>query len=203
MKYASGGCRVVRSEMHHGQVMHTPIMFVGARLATLIAVLLLGLGWGSAQEVGNPAPDFVPGGAWLNSGPLTVESLRGKVVLVNVWVYSCYNCTRSLPTLKEWYRDFADDGFEIVGVHTPEFESDKVLENVKEALKREGVSWPVMQDNQAATWRAYRTSVWPSFYLVDREGVVRRVQQGEISSVYSQGIKLLRKALEALLAESP
>ena len=178
----------------------------GARLVAVL--ILLALGWGSAQkidspEVGNPAPNFVPGGAWLNSEPLNIEDLRGKVVLVNVWVYSCYNCYRSLPTLKGWYRDFAGDGFEIVGVHTPEFESDKVLTNVQEALVREGVTWPVFQDNRAATWRAYGNSVWPTFYLVDKEGVVRRVQRGEVSSVFPQGIRPLQKAIEALLAEAP
>ncbi len=171
---------------------------------SLVAVLLLGLlSFGSAQKVGSPAPNFVPGGAWLNSEPLTVKSLRGKVVLVNVWVYSCYNCYRSLPTLKGWYDAYKDDGFEIIGVHTPEFESDKVVANVEAALEREGVPWPVFQDNRAATWRAYGNSVWPTFYLVDREGVVRKVQRGEISSVFPQGIKPLQKTIEALLAESP
>lgn len=170
----------------------------------MAAVLLLGtLGWVSAQKVATPAPDFVPGGAWLNSEPLAIEDLRGKVVLVNVWVYSCYNCYRSLPTLKRWYGEYAEDGFEIVGVHTPEFASDKPLKNVQGALLREGVTWPVVQDNAAATWRAYGNSVWPTFYLVDKKGVVRKVQRGEISSVFPQGIKPLRKALEALLAESP
>ena len=167
---------------------------------TLLAGLVLGAP-GIAQKVGTPAPEFIPGGQWLNSEPLNISDLRGKVVLVNVWVSSCFNCTRSLPTLQGWYRRFKDQGFEIVGVHTPEFESDKPLGNVKEALKREGVSWPVMQDNQAATWRAYQTNVWPSFYLVDRQGVVQRVQQGEISSVYPAGIKPLERAIEAALAE--
>ena len=167
---------------------------------TLLAGLILSAP-GFAQKVGTPAPEFVPGGQWLNSGPLTIGDLRGKVVLVNVWVSSCFNCTRSLPTLQGWYKRFKDQGFEIVGVHTPEFESDKPLGNVREALKREGVSWPVMQDNRAATWRAYKNGVWPSFYLVDREGVVQRVQQGEISSVYPAGIKPLARAIEAALAE--
>ncbi len=156
---------------------------------------------GIAQKVGTPAPEFIPGGQWLNSEPLSIGDLRGKVVLVNVWVYSCYNCTRSLPTLQGWYEQFKDQGFEIVGVHTPEFESDKPLGNVQEALIREGVSWPVMQDNNSATWRAYKNSVWPSFYLVDRQGVVKRVQQGEISSVYPAGIKPLERAIEAALAK--
>ncbi len=168
------------------------------------AVLLLGvLGWGYAQKVARSAPDFIPGGAWLSSEPLSIEDLRGKVVLVNVWVYSCYNCTHSLPTLQGWYERFKEQGFEIVGVHTPEFKSDKPLKNVQEALLREGVTWPVIQDNAAATWRAYGNSVWPTFYLVDKRGIVRKVQRGELSSVFSQGIKPLRKALEALLAESP
>lgn len=170
----------------------------------LVAVLLLGvLSWGSAQKVATPAPNFIPGGQWLNSEPLNIRELRGKVVLVNVWVYSCYNCTRSLPTLQGWYERFQGQGFEIIGVHTPEFASDKPLKNVQEALLREGVTWPVIQDNAAATWRAYGNSVWPTFYLVDKKGVVRKVQRGEISSVFPQGVKPLRKALEALLAESP
>ena len=154
---------------------------------------------GFAQKVGTPAPDFILGGAWLNSEPLHVDDLRGKVVLVNVWVYSCYNCYRSLPSLKKWYKAYHDQGFEIVGVHTPEFESDKPLANVQEALEREGVSWPVVQDNNAATWRAYNNSVWPTFYLVDREGVVRRVQRGEISSVFPAGIKPLENAIAELV----
>ena len=169
-----------------------------------MTALLLGLVLstpGLAQEVGTPAPEFIPGGQWLNSEPLSIGNLRSKVVLVNVWVSSCFNCTRSLPTLQSWYERFKDRGFEIVGVHTPEFESDKPLANVQEALVREGVPWPVMQDNRAATWRAYQTSVWPSFYLVDRQGVVRRVQQGEISSVYPAGIKPLERAIEAALDE--
>ncbi len=172
-----------------------------AVLYSLVTVSLLGLSsWGSAQKVGDPAPDFVPGGAWLNTEPLTVASLRGKVVLINVWVYSCYNCTRSLPTLKGWYDAYKDGGFEIVGVHTPEFESDKVLADVEAASKREGITWPVFQDNRAATWRAYGNTVWPTFYLLDREGVVRRVQRGEISAVFPGGIKPLENAIEALLA---
>ncbi len=167
-------------------------------------VLLIGflLGFGSVgltQRVGSPAPDFIAGGQWLNSAPLSVKDLRGKVVLVNVWVYSCYNCTRSLPSLKKWYKAYHDQGFEIVGVHTPEFESDKPLTNVEAALKSEGVTWPVVQDNNSATWRAYKNSVWPTFYLVDREGVVRRVQRGEISSVFPAGIKPLENAIAELL----
>lgn len=171
----------------------------------LFAVLLLGVALGVpgfAQKAASPAPNFIAGGRWLNSEPLRIEGLRGKVVLVNVWVYSCYNCYRSLPTLKRWYERYKGQGFEIVGVHTPEFESDKPLKNVQAALLREGVTWPVVQDNAAATWRAYNNSVWPTFYLIDRQGILRRVQRGEISSVFPQGIKPLKSGIEDLLAES-
>ena len=176
------------------------------RVYKIAAVLLLGAACGVpgfAQGVSSLAPDFIPGGAWLNAEPLSIADLRGKVVLVNVWVYSCYNCYRSIPTLRPWYERFRGQGFEIVGVHTPEFESDKPLTNVQEALVREGVTWPVVQDNAAATWRVYRNRVWPTFYLVDREGIVRRVQQGEVSPVFPGGTKPLERAIEALLAASP
>ncbi len=169
----------------------------------VVCVLATGVSVVSAQRVGNTAPAFSATGEWFNSPPLEVADLHGKVVLVNIWVYSCYNCYRSLPTLQRWYQKYTDEGFEIVGVHTPEFASDKVVSNVKEALEREGVTWSVFQDNNAVTWRAYNNRVWPTFYLLDRQGTLRKVQQGEISSVFPRGIKPLERAIEALLAESP
>lgn len=188
--------------------MRLPLWFDGGSCARQYAVrraffltLFLSAAFGMAQRVGSAAPDFIPGGRWFNAEPVSVADLRGKVVLVNVWVYSCYNCYRSLPTLKRWYKDYAGQGFEIIGVHTPEFESDKLVANVEAALTREDVSWPVFQDNRAATWQAYENSVWPTFYLLDRQGTIRRVQRGEISSVFPRGIRPLERTIEKLLAE--
>jgi thiol-disulfide isomerase/thioredoxin len=156
---------------------------------------------GGSRGAERAAPELIPGGAWLNSAPLKIASLRGKVVIVNLWVHSCINCHNSLPTLKSWYAKFKAQGLEIVGVHTPEFESDKDLNGVRESLKRDGVTWPVMQDNQNATWNAYGNRYWPTFYLVDKRGVIREVHEGEISSRYPQAIPGLEATLKRLLAE--
>ncbi len=153
-----------------------------------------------ATEVGQRAPDFGPG-RWFNSAPLHLQDLRGKVLIVNIWVYSCINCHLSLPTLKGWDAKYRREGLEIVGVHTPELQSDRPAENVAAALKRDAVLWPVLQDNDSVTWNAYANRAWPTFYLIDRRGVVRAVYEGEISSRYPGAIPGLERTLRALLAE--
>ncbi|WP_424949345.1 redoxin domain-containing protein [Deinococcus sp.] len=154
-----------------------------------------------ALSVGDKAPDFIPGGQWLNSAPLHVAQLRGKVVIVNLWVYSCINCHLSLPTLQGWYGKYRAAGLEIVGVHTPEFESDKPVKNVTASLRADKVTWPVMQDNALATWNAYESQGWPSFYLIDRRGVIREIHVGEISTRFPDDIPGLEATLQKLLAE--
>ena len=156
----------------------------------------------AALGVGGRAPDFVAGGQWLNSPPLHVSQLRGKVVIVNLWVYSCVNCHLSLPTLQKWYGKYKAAGLEIVGVHTPEFESDKPLSSVKASLIADKVTWPVMQDNNNATWNAYQSQGWPSFYIVDRRGVIQGIHVGEISSRFPDAIPGLEATLQKLLAET-
>lgn len=149
-----------------------------------------------------PAPEFQSSGEWFNSEPLSVTDLRGQVVLVEMWTFSCYNCYRSKPTLRAFYEQFKEDGFEIVGVHTPEFDHEKVAENVAKALIEHDVSWPVFQDNDFKTWRAYNNRAWPTFYLLDREGNIRYTHRGEISEKFPRGIEPLRDAIEELLNES-
>ena len=148
-----------------------------------------------------PAPDFQPSGEWFNSEPLSVTDLRGKVVLVEMWTFSCYNCYRSKPTLRAFYEEFKEDGFEIVGVHTPEFEHEKVAQNVADALIEHEVSWPVFQDNDFKTWRAYDNRAWPTFYLIDRDGNIRYTHRGELSEKFPRGIAPLREAIAELLDE--
>ncbi len=167
----------------------------------LFALVCLASSAALAVESGSPAPDSVAGGKWFNSPPLSIRQLRGKVVLVNVWVFSCVNCHNSLPTLRSWNAKYKDQGLQIVGVHTPEFDSDKPADSVEASLRRDGLTWPVFQDNARATWNAYEADAWPSFYLVDRRGVVRRVYAGEISSRYPQAIPGLEQTIRALLAE--
>src|SRR5947207_2609329 len=125
------------------------------------------------------APNFEADGDWINSGPLTIASLRGKVVLVDFWTYSCINCLRTLPHLKAWYTSYRKDGFEIVGVHTPEFAFEHVASNVRAAIARLGIDYPVVQDNRYRTWTLYGNQFWPAEYLIDRTGEVRHIQFGE------------------------
>jgi cytochrome c biogenesis protein CcdA/thiol-disulfide isomerase/thioredoxin len=128
------------------------------------------------------APDFVGISHWLNTPgdrPLSLASLRGKVVLVDFWTYSCINCIRTLPHLRAWYAAYHRDGFEIVGVHTPEFAFEHVLGNVRQATHDLHVTWPVALDNGYATWSAYSNQYWPAEYLVDKTGHVRRYHFGE------------------------
>jgi cytochrome c biogenesis protein CcdA/thiol-disulfide isomerase/thioredoxin len=119
---------------------------------------------------------------WLNTPgdrPLTLAGLRGKVVLVDFWTYSCINCLRTLPHLQAWYAAYHKDGFDIIGVHTPEFAFEHVLGNVEGAVKRLHVTWPVALDNDYATWTAYSNEYWPADYLIDKSGHVRAIHDGE------------------------
>ena len=125
------------------------------------------------------APDFLGIADWLNSPPLSITDLRGKVVLVDFWTYSCINCLRTLPHLKAWYAAYHRAGLEIVGVHTPEFAFEHVPSNVRRATRELGVTWPVAFDNRYATWDAYRNQYWPAEYFLDRRGHLRRAHFGE------------------------
>ena len=128
------------------------------------------------------APEFTGIAHWINTPgdrPETLASLRGKVVLVDFWTYSCINCLRTLPHLAAWYAAYRKDGLAIVGVHTPEFAFEHELGNVESAVGRLHVTWPVALDNDAATWDAYSNEYWPADYIVDRTGVVRWISVGE------------------------
>lgn len=116
---------------------------------------------------------------WINTEPLKLADKRGKVVLVDFWTYSCVNCLRTLPYLKEWQSKYASRGLVIVGVHTPEFEFEKDTGNVRKAVQKEGVTWAVAQDNDYETWNAYGNRYWPRKYLADGKGVVRYNHIGE------------------------
>ncbi len=135
------------------------------------------------QEVvdGNayPAPEFTGLTNWINSEPLTVAGLKGKVVLVDFWTYSCINCIRTQPFLKALYANYKDSGFVIVGVHAPEFSFEKNPDNVRAAVKQDGLLYPIAQDNNLETWAAFQNQYWPASYLIDKDGRVRYTHFGE------------------------
>lgn len=125
------------------------------------------------------APDFPDKLLWLNSPPLTMKSLEGKIVLVDFWTYSCINCQRTLPYLKKWWDKYQKSGFVLIGVHSPEFEFEKDPDNVKEALKKYQVDWPVVLDNKMEIWNSYANHYWPAKYLVDHQGKIIYTHFGE------------------------
>ena len=139
------------------------------------------------------APSLHADGDWFNTKPLTLQQLRGKVVLIDFWTYSCINCLRTLPHLKAWYATYHDKGLVIIGVHTPEFAFEHVSSNVRAAVKRLGVTWPVVQDNRYKTWDNYANQYWPAEYLIDKQGHVRHTHFGE--GEYGQTESLIRELL--------
>ena len=143
------------------------------------------------------APEFTELQNWVNSKPLTLAQLRGKVVLVNFWTFGCYNCQNTLPHVRDLYTKYHDQGFEIVGLHAPEFDYEKEAANVAKAVKDDGIKWPVAQDNTFRTWRRYKNGFWPSFFYIDRSGLVRHTHIGEGSYEKQDAV------VAALLAESP
>lgn len=119
-----------------------------------------------------PAPEIAGISAWINSTPLQISQLKGKVVLIDFWTYSCINCVRSLPYLIDWYAKYRHDGLVIIGVHSPEFEFEKVLENVEKAVNNDGIVYPVALDSNFETWQNFGNHYWPAHYLIDKEGRV-------------------------------
>ena len=153
---------------------------------------------GSGLEKCGPAPAFSGIQQWLNTPggkPVSLASLKGKVVLVDFWAYSCINCQRELPHVEAWDRAYASDGLEVVGVHTPEYAFEHVPSNVAAGVRRLGLTFPVALDNSYATWNAYDNQSWPAAYLIDASGQIRHVSIGE--GDYSGEEQLIRQLLSA------
>ena len=141
------------------------------------------------------APDFVGISKWFNSGPLSISDLRGKVVLVDFWTYGCYNCVNTLPYVTKLYETYKDKGLVVVGIHTPEFPFERSPSNVQAALKRHGINYPVGQDNDSATWDAWRNQYWPAQYIVDQNGNIVFSHAGE--GQYDEIERTVRRLLNA------
>ena len=141
------------------------------------------------------APEFEKITGFINTKPISLADLNGKVVLVDFWTYSCINCIRTIPYLVDWNGKYADKGLVVVGVHAPEFEFEKNIDNVEEAVKRFGIKYPVIQDNDKGTWNAYQNQYWPRKYLIDNEGYIRYDHIGE------GGYTETERVIQALLQE--
>ncbi len=130
---------------------------------------------------------------WLNSSPLTTEQLKGKVVLVDFWTYSCINCLRAIPYVKAWAEKYKDQGLVVIGVHSPEFAFEKNVDNVKKAISDLGITYPVAVDNDYAIWRAFDNEYWPAHYFIDAKGQVRHHHFGE--GDYDQSERIIQQLL--------
>jgi len=156
--------------------------------------------WGKSPDgavLGNygVAPELIAEGPWLNTEePITMESLKGKVVLVDFWTYSCVNCVRTLPYLQDWYNKYSDKGLEIIGIHSPEFPFERNVNNVRKAMEELGVTWPVVLDNDFSQWNSYNNRFWPAHFFIDSKGVIRYFHFGEGS--YEESEQVIRKLLE-------
>lgn len=142
------------------------------------------------------APEIIPGGVWLNSAPLSIKELRGKVVLVDFWTYSCINCQRTFPYLKSWWNKYKNEGLVIIGVHSPEFEFEKSEKNLRMAISDFQLPYPIVQDNNFATWKAFNNNYWPAKYIIDKDGYIRFTHFGEGN--YDE----VEKTIQSLLMES-
>jgi len=182
--YVSSIQKVERSHGVTGDLRHLTASAANARAAVAAG--------SSPDRLRNygPAPDFAKITKWINtpgSRPLTLQRLRGKVVLVDFWTYSCVNCIRTLPYLKAWYARYHRDGLVIVGVHTPEFAFEHVVSNVQRAVREHGIRYPVAVDDRYGTWDAWANQYWPADYLIDRNGDVRDAHFGEGGYTQTQG----------------
>ena len=152
----------------------------------LLRRLALPVGAGAASAAGDMPAFKVE--RWVNSPPLTAEMLRGKVVLVDFWEYTCINWIRTSPYVKAWNRDYADRGLVVVGVHAPEFEFGKLAENIDRGIRDHGLTYPIALDNDFATWQAFGNDAWPSKYLFDANGTLtkRWVGEGSYSAIEAE-----------------
>jgi thiol-disulfide isomerase/thioredoxin len=138
------------------------------------------------------APEFAPGD-WINSEPLKLSSLRGRVVLVEFWTFGCYNCRNTLPSVKAWDARYREKGLTVVGVHSPEFDEEKILANVRSEVASLDIKFPVVTDNDYATWRAFDVEAWPTLFVLDKSGRIRWKHVGEGS--YDQTEQVIWKLL--------
>ena len=151
--------------------------------------------WTQYVEPGvRPAPELAGITGWHNTGPFTLEDKRGQVVMIKFWTFACYNCVNTMPYVNAWHDRYAGDGLVIVGVHYPEFEFERNLDAVIESAGERGIEYPIAQDNDGETWRAYNNRYWPTMYLIDKNGNIRYTHIGE--GAYEETERKIQRLLD-------
>ncbi len=167
-----------------------------------LGLSLAGSAWAVPADQAPPAPEFNQPAqqAWINSPPLSLQQLKGQVVLIEFWTFGCSNCLRSIPWVKAMSERYEEAGLRVIGVHTPEFSHERSREAVLQQTKALAIRHPVMLDNDYHYWNAMGNRYWPAFYLVDKQGRVRQAWAGEVRNGSRRG-RNIQQAIEALLAE--
>jgi len=154
-----------------------------AKLAlALVYLFLTGAAWAQHEDdafVGQKAPEIKGDRTWINSAPLNLESLRGKVVLIEFWAFDCPECAKAMPHMLDLHEKYEKQGLVILGVHTPRIDREKEVAKVREAVKAKGIKYPVVIDNNYGIWSDYACDAWPNLFLVDQEGIIRLSHTGE------------------------
>lgn len=181
------------------------VLFLIAATVSGAVILRLNTDQPAPAQPSNPAADLpdlgkapeLHNGVWINTdGPIRLSDLEGKVVLLEMWTYGCYNCRNVLPSLKDWHSRYGEQGLVIIGNHFPEFAHERELENLRKAVQELEVPYAVLQDNEGVTWRAYNNRYWPTLYMIDKRGHIRyrRIGEGDYERTEA--------AIQALLAET-
>ncbi|MCM3900936.1 MAG: redoxin domain-containing protein [Pyrinomonadaceae bacterium] len=145
------------------------------------------------------APELTPGD-WINSEPLTLKDLRGRVVLIDFWTFGCYNCRNTLPFVKRWDDRYREKGFTVIGVHSPEFDHERQVENLRREVASLGIRYPVVSDNDYRTWDSYNVAAWPTVVLLDKQGRIRWRHVGE--GGYDEAERIIQRLLSEKETES-
>ena len=172
-------------------------IIVVAALTYATGVLkLVGSPFGSTSEYDDAESAAAPElgtGEWINSEPLKLSELRGRVVLIEFWTFGCINCRNTLPYVKSWHDRYRDKGLTVIGVHSPEFDEEKDVEHLRREVSSLGIRYPVVADNEYKTWNAYKVEAWPTVFLLDKQGRIRWMRVGE--GDYDEAERLIEKLL--------
>jgi thiol-disulfide isomerase/thioredoxin len=172
------------------------VLIVGALSYATGLTKLIRSSFGSSTEYKSSESAAAPelaAGEWINSAPLKLSELRGRVVLIEFWTFGCINCRNTLPFIKAWHDRYQDKGLTIIGVHSPEFDEERKVENLRREVTSLGIRYAVVTDNDYQTWSAYHVEAWPTSFLLDKQGRIRWKHEGEGS--YDEAERLIQKLL--------
>jgi len=165
-------------------------------IALIAVVLWAGAGVAQHEEdafVGQKAPELKPSPTWINTNPLNLESLKGKVILLTFWAFDCPYCAEATPYVIDWNEKYAKDGLVVIGVHTPRLDYEKDVARIREAVSKKGIKYPVVVDSKYDIWSDYLCNVWPSHFVIDQDGVIQLSHSG--TGRYEDTEKVIQKLL--------